>query len=720
MNKIKYFFLVCIYYQTGFGQINFEKYRLPIIKTEEKIKIDGVLDEKTWKEVDVGKDFFMITPLDTGKATQFSEARVSFDDEFLYIGIIFFNNSIKGDYVVESLKRDFSFGKNDNFLVAIDPFNNQSTGFAFGLNAYGAQWDGTMYDGRSVDLNWDTKWYSEVKFNEEKWVCEIAIPFKSIRYDETILEWGINFSRLDLKASEKSSWAPVPRQFPSVSLAYAGALIWKSDPPKQANNISLIPYGANNLSKVNTDPQNNNLKIGGDLKFNLTSALNLDVTVNPDFSQAEVDQQVTNLDRFELFFPERRQFFLENADLFSNFGYKTIRPFFSRRIGLNAPIIGGIRMSGNLDENWRLGVMDIQTQKDKSQDLSAENFGVFTLQRKVLDRSNINFIFINKQKINNSEKSIINNRYNRNIGLEYNYFSEDNLWNGKVLFLSSLSPVKEKQGNVFASHIGYQSTRWKWRIQQEFISGDYTAEVGYIPRKNYNKLQASGGHLIYTKGETKLLSHGPSISQTYFFNTEWDNKDKSTSLKYLLNFKNRSKLSIGFQDQFIQLLSNFDPLRTGISYLEEGSDHRWNSFMISYYSKPQNRFTYSLETITGGYYNEGKRSAFLGEFGYRFQPFFELSSVVNFNQINLVAPWNKNSFWLLGIKGNLTFTNTIFFSNLFQYNEQLGLWNFNSRFQWRYKPASDIFLVFNSNQISVPSVSTGWNLTLKINYWLNL
>ena len=720
MNKIKYFFLLCIYYQTGFGQINFEKYRLPIIKTEEKIKIDGVLDEKTWKEVAVGKDFFMITPLDTGKATQFSEARVSFDDEFLYIGIIFFNNSIKGDYVVESLKRDFSFGKNDNFLVAIDPFNNQSTGFAFGLNAYGAQWDGTMYDGRSVDLNWDTKWYSEVKFDEEKWVCEIAIPFKSIRYDETILEWGINFSRLDLKASEKSSWAPVPRQFPSVSLAYAGALIWKSAPPKQANNISLIPYSANNLSKVNVNPQNNNLKIGGDLKFNLTSALNLDLTVNPDFSQAEVDQQVTNLDRFELFFPERRQFFLENADLFSNFGYKTIRPFFSRRIGLNTPIIGGIRMSGNIDENWRLGVMDIQTQKDRSQDLSAENFGVFTLQRKVLDRSNINFIFINKQKINNSEKSLINNRYNRNIGLEYNYFSEDNLWNGKVLLLSSLSPVKEKQGNVFASHIGYQSTRWKWRIQQEFISGDYTAEVGYIPRKNYNKLQASGGHLVYTKGETKLLSHGPSISQTYFFNTEWDNKDQSTSLKYLLNFKNRSKLSIGFQDQFIQLLSNFDPLRTGIAYLEEGSDHRWNSFMISYYSKPQNRFTYSLETITGGYYNEGMRSAFLGEFGYRFQPLFELSSVVNFNQINLVAPWNKNSFWLLGIKGNLTFTNTIFFSNLFQYNEQLGLWNFNSRFQWRYKPASDIFLVFNSNEISVPSVSTGWNLTLKINYWLNL
>ena len=122
------------------------------------------------------------------------------------------------------------------------------------------------------------------------------------------------------------------------------------------------------------------------------------MTLNPDFSQAEVDQQVTNLDRFELFFPERRQFFLENADLFSNFGYKTVRPFFSRRIGLNVPIIGGIRMSGNLDENWRLGVMDIQTQKDKNLGLSSENFGVFTLQRKVLDRSNISLIFVNKQQ----------------------------------------------------------------------------------------------------------------------------------------------------------------------------------------------------------------------------------------------------------------------------------------------------------------------------------
>ena len=701
------------------GQVNTNNYRLSIQKTNEKIKIDGVLDEVTWKNATVAGDFFMITPVDTGKATQFSEARMSFDEENLYLSIIFFNNSKQGAYVVESLKRDFSFGKNDNFIVAIDPFNNQNTGFAFGLNAYGAQWDGTMFNGRNVDLNWDTKWYSEVQFDEEKWVCEIAIPFKSIRYNEDISEWGINFSRLDLKASEKSSWAPVPRQFPSVTLAYAGALVWENPPPKQSSNVSLIPYLSNNLNSENNTTANYAFKVGGDLKYGLTSAMNLDVTINPDFSQAEVDQQVTNLDRFELFFPERRQFFLENADLFSNFGYRSIRPFFSRRIGLNVPIQGGIRLSGNLDENWRIGLMDIQTRQDDELNLAGENFGVVTLQRKVFDRSNISAIFVNKQVIGFNENQNNTSEYNRNVGLEYNYFSADNLWSGKLLFLKSLSPITTHQGEVFASHFGYQSTRWNWRIQQEYISGDYSAEVGFIPRNNYIKLEATGGYLYYTKKDTPLLAHGPRLGRTYYFDTDFNKKDQTQQFDYLFNFKDRSRFTMGVQRQYIELLSDFDPLRTQIAKLEVRTKHEWTSLTLSYDAKPQNRFTYSAEFIAGGYYANGKRNAFLGEFGYRFQPYLELSSLVNYNQIELPAPWNTNSFWLLGLKSNLTLTNKIFFSNLFQYNEQLGLWNFNSRFQWRYKPASDIFLVFNSNEISVPNLAKGWNLTLKVNYWLN-
>lgn len=712
--------ILVFYLNHSQGQINFKNYNLTIRKTVDKIKIDGELNELSWKSADVAKDFFMITPVDTEKATQFSEARVSFDEDFFYIAIIFFNNKVKGNYVVESLKRDFSFGKNDNFLVAIDPFINQTTGFAFGLNAYGAQWDGTMYDGRRVDLNWDSKWYSKVKFDEDKWVCEIGIPFKSIRYNENNSIWGINFSRLDLKASEKSSWAPVPRQFPSVSLAYTGSLVWEDPPPKQVNNISLIPYGASNSSMINEKTNKNNIKVGGDLKYNLTSALNLDVTLNPDFSQAEIDRQVTNLDRFELFFPERRQFFLENADLFSNFGYQTIRPFFSRRIGLNVPIIGGVRVSGNLDEKWRLGLMTIQTQKDENLYLSANNFSVLSLQKKVFDRSNLNLIYVSKQELNSFDIRNFNSSYNQNIGLEFNYFSEDNFWNGKLLYLKSFDNEEFNKGSVFASHIGYQSINWNLLLQQEYVSEDYFAEVGFVPRKNYFKIQAKAAYLNYIKDKTSLLSHGPSLNQTYFFDTLFESKDKLTTLQYRFNFINRSRLSISFQNQFVKLLSDFDPLRTGISELKADSEHTWNNFTISYNSKPQNRFTYSLETIAGGYYSKGKRKAIFSELSYRFQPFLELNSVINYNQIKLPYPWKENSFWLLGFKANLTFTKTIFFTNLFQFNEQLGLWNFNSRFQWRYKPASDIFLVFNSNEIIFPSISTGWNLTFKINYWLNI
>ena len=715
------FCLSSLIYSNLYSQINFEQYRLPIQKTNEKIIIDGDLNELIWTQTQVADDFFMITPVDTGKANQLSEARVTYDDENIYLAIIFYNTAVKGKYVVESLKRDFSFGKNDNFLVAIDPFNNQTSGFAFGLNAYGAQWDGTMYEGRSVDLNWDSKWYSAVQLDEEKWVCEIAIPFKSIRFDDENTVWGINFSRLDLKASEKSSWAPVPRQFPSVSLAYAGALVWDAPPPKQGNNSSLIPYFSNRIVQENQSNAQNQFKVGGDVKFNLTSSLNIDLTVNPDFSQAEVDQQVTNLDRFELFFPERRQFFLENADLFSNFGYSTIRPFFSRRIGLEVPIDAGVRLSGNLNENWRIGVMDIQTHADEDQQISTQNFGVFSLQRKVLDRSNINFIFVNKQDVNENNRSNSTSPYNRNGGIEFNYFSKDNLWDGKLLFLKSFSALKEAQGNTFASHFGYQSTRWKWRIQQEYVSGDYSADVGFVPRKNYHKLQALAAHLFYTADETiSLLSHGPSVERIYFFDTDRDKKDLSNHFKYLFNFKNRSQFSLGIQRQFIELLRNFDPLRNQIATLKAGTQHEWITYTAAYNAKPQNRFTYSLEALSGGYYQEGTRTAFSGEFGYRFQPYLELNSLLNFNHIDLPQPWDTTEFWLLGFKANITFTNTLFFSNLYQYNEQLGLWNFNSRLQWRYKPASDLFIVFNSNEMQLPQLSSGWNLTFKLNYWLNL
>ena len=720
-HKILVFLLLLFVLQTVWSQKINKDYVLKIEKISEEIVLDGSLEESIWETADVAENFSMILPQDDRKATQFSEVRMAYDDKNIYLAVIFFNNNIKGDYVVESYKRDFSFGKNDNFLVAIDPFNNMTTGFAFGLNAYGAQWDGTMYDGRSVDLNWDTKWYSEVAFDEKKWTAEIAIPLKSIRYNDNLEQWGISFSRLDLKASEKSGWTPVPRQFPSITMAYSGVLEWDNPPPSQGSNISFIPYLSGEMDSPQKGTTNQELNAGADVKFNLTSSLNLDITLNPDFSQAEVDKQVTNLDRFELFFPERRQFFLENADLFANFGYENIRPFFSRRIGLNNPIVGGIRLSGNIDEKWRVGLLDIQTQAEKEKGLPAENFGVFSLQRKVLDRSSIGMIFVNKQSLGDHEDTKTTaGEYNRNLGLEYNYFSADNLWNGKLMYLKSFSPNLSDDDAIFAGNLTYNDNNFLGSMQTEYVGENYNAEVGYVPRTHYYKFDTTLRYLFFPSQDSKVLSHGPLVGSIQYFNFDGLGIDRGTQVGYELNFKNRSEMVFTFENQFIVLQNPFDPIRTGIRSLNALTEHRWNSVNLEYNSKPQSLFTYALKSSYGGYFQDGKRWLFFSEMSYRFQPYVELNTLVSYNHIELEEPWGSNGFWLLGVKSNFTFTRNIFFSNLYQYNEQQKLWNFNSRFQWRYKPASDIFLVFNSSDTRLLTPNRNWNLTLKINYWINL
>ncbi|RYG06321.1 MAG: hydrolase, partial [Chitinophagaceae bacterium] len=250
------------------------------------------MDELAWQLADSTSEFFMTLPMDTSLANVRTQVRMTYDSRNIYI-IVHCYNKLKGPYMVESLRRDFNFVKNDNFLFFIDPFDARTDGFSFGANAAGAQWDGSMYEGSKVDLNWDTKWTSAIQQDEDKWTWEAAIPFKSIRYKKGITEWGINFGRNDLKTTEKSAWAPVPRQFPTAALAYTGTLVWDSAPPAAKSNISLIPYtlGSVTSDRVNNKPTDYKWNIGGDAKIAVTSSLNLDLTVNPDFSQVDVDQR---------------------------------------------------------------------------------------------------------------------------------------------------------------------------------------------------------------------------------------------------------------------------------------------------------------------------------------------------------------------------------------------------------------------------------------------
>ncbi len=707
-----------------------EPFQLHIHAASSPIKIDGVADELAWRDAETADHFFMVLPMDTSYAEIKTEVKMTYDKQNLYLLAICYNGPIIGPYMVESLKRDFSFVKNDNFLLFMDPFDDQTNGFSFGANAAGAQWDGTMYEGGKVDLSWDNKWISAVKNYPDKWIFEAAIPFKTIRYKRGIKEWGVNFSRNDLKAREKSSWAPVPRQFPTASLAYTGVLVWDEPPPDPGANISVIPYALGGIAKdyENHTPVSYRHEIGMDAKIGITSSLNLDLTVNPDFSQVDVDQQVINLSRYELFFPEKRQFFLENGDQFTNFGYPAIRPFFSRRIGLDAPIRFGARLSGKLDKNWRLGVMDMETGAVDSTALPAQNFAVVALQRKIFSRSNIGFIFINKQSIGYSPNGngqptdstqTIYSQYNRNIGMEFNLASSNNLVTGKLLLLKSFSPGKKGQDWTQAGNILYAAKKWNLLFQYEYVGTNYNAEVGYVPRTNYIKLNPQITRNFFPKGGP-ILSHGPQISSTYYFNTAFHQTDNESIFAYLITLRDRSTITPLVMHDYVQLLQPFDPTNTGKDSLATGTKHSWNTIGVDVLSKPQSLFTYSFSFRYGGYYDDGMKTVVAASMGYRFQPYASILLNLTYNNLSLPQPWGRNDFWLIGPRFDLTLTNTLFFTTYIQYNQQGKNMNINSRLQWRYKPASDLFLVYTDNYLPTPFSVRNRAIVLKVNYWWNL
>ena len=711
----------CLLAMNSYAQKKNDSYQLKLKAASSEIRIDGIMDEVAWKDAETATDFFMVQPMDTSFAKVHTDVKMSYDKNNLYIIAICYHEP--GPYFVESLRRDFGFNKNDNFLLFMDPFDDQTNGFSFGANAAGAQWDGIMYDGSKVDLSWDNKWVSAVKNYEDRWVFEAAIPFKSIRYKQGITRWGINFSRMDLKSTEKSSWARVPKQFPTAALAYSGSLVWDQPPPAPGQNISVIPFvmgGISNDFSKSPVQRDYRREIGADVKIAVTSSLNLDMTVNPDYSQVDVDQQIPNLDRYELFFPEKRQYFLENGDLFSNFGYSDVRPFFSRRIGLGAPIQFGARLSGKLNKDWRLGIMDMQTAEVNAS-LPSQNFAAIALQRRVFARSNIGAIFINKQTLDfqaaNAAAGV--SRYNRNAGLEYNLASSNNMWSGKAVVLGSSSPGRKGNNIMQGSNLQYVNGNWNLSWQHEIVGRNYNAEAGYVPRAGYVSISPQASYLFFPK-KGNLLSHGPKIYSINYFDQSFNKTDHSNYAGYNLNFRNRAVLTAWLSNDYVKILQPFDPTNMGAATLATGSEHRWNSLSTSFVSKPQSLFTYSFSTRYGGYYADGTRLNITSEVGYRFQPYVSLAVSSSYNDIHLPAPWEQTDFWLIGPRVNVTMTNKVYFTGFVQYNEQKDNINVNTRLQWRYKPASDLFIVYTDNYLPGQFTVKNRFLVLKLTYWWNI
>ncbi len=722
----KYFLLILIFLVIGKVSFSFissppdslkstfnSDYVFHVKKAKSSVIIDGKIDESDWMDAEKANNFYRVLPVDSGKSESKTEVVMTYDDKAFYLGFTFFDE-LPGKRIMESYRRDFSFSNNDNFLVFFDTYLDQTNGFSFGASASGAKWDGIMFDGNRINLNWDCKWESKTAHYEDRWVTEMKIPFRSIRYRSGTDRWNVNFSRLDLKRNEKSAWAPVPRQFSTSTLAYTGVLQWEEPLPKSKMMFSVIPYVFGRASKNYEAGTSIQYKkdFGFDVKLGLTSAMNLDLTYNPDFAQAEVDQQITNLDRFELYFPEKRQFFLENSDLFSNYGYGVVTPFFSRRIGLDAPVLAGARLSGKLNKNWRLGVMNMQTEK--SGDLLARNYSVVSVQRKMFSRSNIGFIYVNKENIN--EPGDIQD-YNRVVGLDYNLANKDNSWKGKVFYHQSFDERKESAGNYAqGAYLKYTKRNFSFAFFETSVGRNYNAEVGFVRRTGYNFL---GPEISYTwVPNKKVISHGPFLTIENFYDVDYKEIDHSHTIGYEIDFENRSEIRVGVEDCFVHLMEDFDPTRRNMGVLPKGSEYNYQLGWVEYESDNRNSFKWEAAVKRGGFFN-GDISVAEAMIGYRIQPYVNFEMNVSYTDLQLPSPFDDTAFWLVGPKLDVTFTDKLFLSTFLQYNEQIDNMNLNMRFQWRYKPVSDFFLVYTDNYFTGDWGSRNRALVMKLSYWFN-
>ncbi|WP_185154266.1 DUF5916 domain-containing protein [Fulvivirga sp. M361] len=717
-----------------------EKYRLVANKVFKPLQLDGKLLEDVWQSAQAAQDFVQNFPQDSIAARAQTRIMISFDEQNLYIGGVCYEATDEED-IVASLRRDFIWRLNENISIYIDPYNDYTNGFTFGLTPFGVQREGLVIEGGEVRPDWDNKWFSAVERYKDRWEFEMAIPFKTLRYDDQNDQWNIVFLRNNLKLNERSGWTVVPQGFGPSDFVFAGRLTFDAPLPKAGTNVVLIPFITSGVSKDFEEDTStkSTFDAGFDAKVGVTSSLNLDLTVNPDFSQVEVDRQVTNLQRFEIFFPERRQFFLENQDLFGQGGLRNTRPFFSRRVGiakdtadnaLQVPILYGARLSGKIGQKWRVGLLNMQTRKENgalltgvdeianSYRLLAQNYTVGVLQRQVFDRSNVGVIAVNRQALNydDGDSTISTTKYNRVLGVDYNLISPDGRWTGDFYFHNSFD--EEKKDDTFSGGglLSYQSTRFESTILAYAVGEDYNAEAGFVQRKNVFRVTNFNGYSFYPVG-SNINNHGPYVEFTLFTDLDFEKTDSEYELGYQFQFNNTANLELSYNEIFRKLLDDFEPLDDYV--LVNRTSYSWRSLELEFNTDRRKLFWASGEMRFGGFFN-GNRVNVSGGMNYRYQPYLNVALDAEFNSLDLPGEFGQADFWLISPRVDLTFTDKLFLTTFVQYNEQADNVNMNARFQWRYRPVSDLFIVYTDNYFPESFSAKSRAIVFKLTSWLNL
>ena len=682
---------------------------LSATRAEGRIAIDGNLSEPDWDRAEVVSDFFRVEPAQGGSIKNPTSVRVLYDDRNLYFGVFCMDSLGKKGIRIQDLRRDFDNGENDVFGIQIDAQNTRQYAISFQTTPYGNQLDQQSFNDSNTDSDWNALWSVRTQRTDMGYYAEFAIPFKSIRYDKPTdgkpTEWGITFYRMARKDFEKTVFPAIPQSFSENRMTYAAKLTNLDVPPPSAN-IRVEPYTLYQFEELKSGEQvtqkSNEPKIGGDVKWAISPNTVLDLTINTDFAQADVDRAVNNLERFNIFFPERRQFFLENSGIWSGGGNTQVRPFFSRTIGLEnsfnaspAPLDIGARFTDRNEDRTLAGLAVRQRETDNS---AGSTFGVARYAKNYGDENNIGGM-VTYRLDDTSNDLGISSRSNTTISIDGLIRPKSEV---TLTYLLSTSMDSETGQTGFSGRLfaGNSTNKYYVGYLNAFVSQDYNADMGYVFQQDVMYHSPGGYAIVRPKSLSFIRRWDPGVFVNYYHDFEDFGRFQQASLyifPVFLWFKDNSFLEMSFTPTWQNINFDFAPLGLEIAQ----GDYSYTRYLLSYNTDQSKKLSGSASYDLGKFYNGSRNTLNLG-MRYAPSPHIALSANYERNNINDLGILKEDlDTDLYSANLRLALNPRVQLSTFYQYNsfDEQGRWNV--RFSWEYLPLSFIYLVFNDTQVDV-------------------
>ncbi|MEM6265549.1 MAG: DUF5916 domain-containing protein [Bacteroidota bacterium] len=676
-------------------------------RVEGKINLDGALDEPDWQNAQVITDFFRREPRQGGEIRYETQVRILYDDKNLYVGAFCKDSTGLKGIRVQDLRRDFNWGENDIIGVALDPQNLKQYAQAFQTTPYGNQRDFQNFNGNNYDSGWNTLWKVRTKRTGEGYTAEFAIPFKTLRYDKPKegepVEWGLTLMRYARRDIEVTSFPAIPQSFSPYRMTYAAKLTGVEVPPPSAN-IRVEPYTLYQYDNIPTgdEPvQEGKFKVGGDIKWAINPRTVLDVTYNTDFAQADLDGAVNNLERFNVFFPERRQFFLENSGIWAGSSQRAIIPFFSRRIGLQgnfnaapAPIDIGTRFTQRTDKQTIAGLFVRQRATETSQ---ASNFGVGRYLRNYGRENNVGVMVTHRFDEASTELGADAN-HNTTITVDGRIRPKSE-WD--IAYLLSTS-IDENTGEVgYAGRIsaGTRTNKYYLGYSTEFTGANYRPGMGFVSQNDVIRHNPGGYYIWRPQNIDFIRRWDPGVFASYNHDASDPSRFQQANL-YIFPvyvwFKDNSFAEFSITPTWQNINFDFSPL--GIPIARDR--YYYTRYFLRYYTDQSRKWSASTSYSFGRFYNGTRNSIFLSG---RLAPIPQAALTFSYEYNNLQdLGENREDLAtnLITVGSRFALNPRVQLSIFYQYNSFDGQGRWNIRGSWEYQPLSFVYIVFNDSRIN--------------------